>query len=360
MSRSSTDAGSAMPTLEHGRRPRPVAPCAPVPRSAGRPVAEPHATPSPRHRGIGRAPVGSTGSTSRRRRASDRRRRSREHVRIAPLRARRHPVGTRPRRIVPAPPASAPSVSSTTPTGKHPARWPARSRRNGPCVRAHPREQALRATPVVGTEERERHPGRAAGLRRRRDSAQCPRSRSSGPRSRSGRGWRVATIPAPRARLRRRARRPRYAAGDLVHRRGRRGRRSRSWRTGSTVVAAPVLGERLERQLEVGECRRIEQLAQLLLAKKLAQQVAVEGQRLRPALGQRRVAVVHVRRDVVEEQRARERRGANGLDGVDGDLASSDTRQHLAQGRQVEHVREALAVRLDEDGKRAVAAGNGQ
>ena len=42
----------------------------------------------------------------------------------------------------------------------------------------------------------------------------------------------------------------------------------------------------------------------------LAQQVAVEGQRLRPPVDQRRVALVHVRGDVVEHQRAGERRRA--------------------------------------------------
>ena len=39
-----------------------------------------------------------------------------------------------------------------------------------------------------------------------------------------------------------------------------------------------VVGQRLERQLEVGQRLGIEQLAQLLLAQQLAQQVAVEGE----------------------------------------------------------------------------------
>ena len=47
----------------------------------------------------------------------------------------------------------------------------------------------------------------------------------------------------------------------------------------------------------------VEQVAQLLLAEQLTQQVTVERQRLRTPLGGRRVVLVHVRRDVVEEQR---------------------------------------------------------
>ena len=90
----------------------------------------------------------------------------------------------------------------------------------------------------------------------------------------------------------------------------------------------------------------------------LAEQVAVEGQRAGSAFGQRRVAVVHVGRDVVEQEAARERRGARRLDAVDGDLAAGDPGQDLAQRRQVEDVAQALAIRLDEDREAAVAAGD--
>ena len=116
-----------------------------------------------------------------------------------------------------------------------------------------------------------------------------------------------------------------------------------------------VVGQCLEAQLEVGQRVRIEQLAQLLLAEQLAQQVAVERQRAGAALGHRRVAVVHVGGDVVEHQAARERRGAQRLDAVDGDLAARDAGQDLAQAGQVEDVRQALAIRLDQDRERAVA-----
>ncbi len=114
-------------------------------------------------------------------------------------------------------------------------------------------------------------------------------------------------------------------------------------------------GQRLERQLEIGQCLGIDELAQLLLAEQLAEQVPVEGQRLRAALGQRRVAVVHVGGHVVKQERARERRGARRLDRVDDDLAPGHTDQHVAQRGQVEDIGQAFAVRLDEDRERAVA-----
>src|SRR5262249_2567670 len=54
--------------------------------------------------------------------------------------------------------------------------------------------------------------------------------------------------------------------------------------------------------LDILDRLRIEQVAQLLLPEQLAQQVAVERERLRTPLGGRRVVLVHVRRDVVEEE----------------------------------------------------------
>ena len=125
-------------------------------------------------------------------------------------------------------------------------------------------------------------------------------------------------------------------------------------------MAGAVLDERLQRQLEVGQGIGVEQLAELLLAEQLAQQVAVQGERAGPSLGQRRVAVVHVGGDVVEQQAARERARLRRLDAVDGDLAARDAAEDLAQRVEVEDVRQALAVRLDEDREAAVAAGDGQ
>src|SRR4029079_6001719 len=87
----------------------------------------------------------------------------------------------------------------------------------------------------------------------------------------------------------------------------------------------PVLGQGLEVQLEVSERVRVEQLAQRLLYEQLAEEVAVEGQRAGAALGHGRVAVVHVGRDVVEQERAGERAGLEGLDAVDRGSAPGET-----------------------------------
>jgi hypothetical protein len=54
--------------------------------------------------------------------------------------------------------------------------------------------------------------------------------------------------------------------------------------------------------LDLLERGRVDQVAQLLLAEQLLQQVAVEGERLGAPLGERRVVLVHVRGDVVEEE----------------------------------------------------------
>ena len=95
---------------------------------------------------------------------------------------------------------------------------------------------------------------------------------------------------------------------------------------------APLIGQRLEAQLEIGQRVRVEQLAELLLAEQLAQQVAIERQRAGAALGDRGVAVVHVGRDVVEQQAARERRGPDRLDAVDRDLAAARRRRGSRAG----------------------------
>ncbi len=104
----------------------------------------------------------------------------------------------------------------------------------------------------------------------------------------------------------------------------------------------------------------VEQVAQLLLPEQLAQQVAVERQRLRAALGRRRVVLVHVRRDVVEEQRRRVRRGRRGLDLDEVELARPQPLQQRAQRGQVEDVLQALAVGLEHDRERAVLAGDAE
>jgi hypothetical protein len=101
--------------------------------------------------------------------------------------------------------------------------------------------------------------------------------------------------------------------------------------------------------------RRVDQVAQLLLAEQLAQQVAVERQRGGAALGVGRVALVHVGGDVVEQQRGGERRGGRRLDLDERDLAAVELAQQLDQAGQVEHVAQALAVGLEHDREVAVA-----
>ena len=63
-----------------------------------------------------------------------------------------------------------------------------------------------------------------------------------------------------------------------------------------------VPGHAPQRRLDVGERGRVDQVAQLLLAEQLAQELAVERERLRATLGRRGVVGVHVGRDVVEEE----------------------------------------------------------
>ena len=90
-------------------------------------------------------------------------------------------------------------------------------------------------------------------------------------------------------------------------------------RAGSALV-----GQGLQFELDLGDGLGVEQLAQLLGAQELPQQVTIEGQRLRPPIEQGRIAFVHVGRHVVEEQRARKGRGAAGLDADEVDLTALD------------------------------------
>jgi hypothetical protein len=115
-----------------------------------------------------------------------------------------------------------------------------------------------------------------------------------------------------------------------------------------------MAGAALRRQpLELGLDRLqhpgVEQLAQLFAADELAQEMPVEGEGLRLALGQRRIPLVEVGGDVGEDQRAGERRGGGGLDRHHPDRARGDGAQELAQRRHVEDVEQALAVGLQDD-----------
>jgi hypothetical protein len=79
------------------------------------------------------------------------------------------------------------------------------------------------------------------------------------------------------------------------------------------VQLVDVSRRRPKRGLDLLDGTEIEELAQLLHAHELAEEVAIERERLRAPLLARRVVLVHVGRDVVEEERGRERRRRRGL-----------------------------------------------
>ena len=119
--------------------------------------------------------------------------------------------------------------------------------------------------------------------------------------------------------------------------------------------AGPVGGV-LEVVLHLPEGSRVDQVAELLLAQELAQQVAVERQGRCPALGVGGVALVHVGGDVVEQERGRERRRRRRFDLHHGQLAPVELGQQLGQPGKVEHVAQALAEGLEDDGEFPVLA----
>ena len=124
------------------------------------------------------------------------------------------------------------------------------------------------------------------------------------------------------------------------------------------VRGAGALAAALEVVLHLGQRGRVDQVAQLLLAQQLAQQVAVERERGGAPLRVGRVALVHVGRHVVEQQRRGERRRALGLHLHQRQLARVEAAQQLLEAGQVEHVAQALAVGLQHDRELAVALGH--
>ena len=111
-------------------------------------------------------------------------------------------------------------------------------------------------------------------------------------------------------------------------------------------------------RLDVGHGSRVEQLAQLFGAEQLSEELPVERERLRAPLCRRRVVLVHVRRDVVEQERGGERRRGRRLDLDDVHLPRGHAPQQLPQAGHVEDVLQALAVRLEHDREGRVAAGD--
>src|SRR5205823_14975623 len=124
------------------------------------------------------------------------------------------------------------------------------------------------------------------------------------------------------------------------------------------VAWPPLLQQTLQLQLQHLDRAGVEQLSKLLGAEQLRQQLLVERERLRPPLRQRRVALVHVLPDVVEDQCRRERRGAFGVDHDRPDLPGTYGAHQVAQAVHVEDVAQALPVGLDQDGKLGVLAGD--
>ncbi len=98
----------------------------------------------------------------------------------------------------------------------------------------------------------------------------------------------------------------------------------------------------------------VEQLAQLRVAEQLAQLRLVDRQRLRAALGQRGVAVVDEAGDVAEEQRGRKWRRRLRVHGDEANPARPQIAQRRDEGRHVEEVAQALAIRFEEHRERSV------
>ncbi len=125
---------------------------------------------------------------------------------------------------------------------------------------------------------------------------------------------------------------------------------------GLVGVAGPApVDQALQLQLQVGQGGRVDQLPQLVGAQQLAEQVAVERQGRGPALGQGGVALVHVDRHPAEQQRGGEGRGALAVDAHHPGPARTEVGQDRLQRGQVEHVGQALARGLQQQGERGVA-----
>src|SRR3954452_19682137 len=111
----------------------------------------------------------------------------------------------------------------------------------------------------------------------------------------------------------------------------------------------------LQLQLELIESVGIEQLAQLRFAEELAKLRLIDRQRLRAALGQRRIAVVDEIRDVAEEQRGGERRGLLGVGADHADVALLDLFHRRHERGDVEYVAQYFAIGLEDDRERTEA-----
>ena len=124
------------------------------------------------------------------------------------------------------------------------------------------------------------------------------------------------------------------------------------------VPSATALGQVLQLELELGERDRVDQLAQVLGAEELAQELPIERERGGAPLGHRCVRRVHVDRDPAEQQGLRERGRPRGVDRDDVDPSGPDAAEHLPQPGHVEHVAKDLARGLEQDRERWVTRGD--
>ena len=109
------------------------------------------------------------------------------------------------------------------------------------------------------------------------------------------------------------------------------------------VPRAAPFGEPLQLQLQLVERGRIQELAELLLAEQLAEQIAIERKRRGSSFGERRIALVHVDGDPAEQQRLRERRRALRIDGDELRRPRPQVGHDLLQRGHVEDVSQAFA-----------------
>ena len=93
-------------------------------------------------------------------------------------------------------------------------------------------------------------------------------------------------------------------------------------------------------------------------AQQLGEQAGVEGERLGPPLGQRRVALVEELADVAEQQRLREGGGGLRLHVHDPHPAGADVAHQLDQAGHVVDVLQHLAGGLQRDGEAGELAGH--
>ena len=115
----------------------------------------------------------------------------------------------------------------------------------------------------------------------------------------------------------------------------------KSDRAGVDRARPSIGGDLLQLAFDLVDGVAIEHVAQFGIAERRLELRVLDRQRLGPPLGQRRVAVVEVLRDVAEEEGCGERRGRRRIDGDHADAALAHGAQGVDQRRQVEQVAQA-------------------